>query len=284
MKRDNHWATESEPHVIPFSRTTVKLWGDEEAGYVNDWIFSSSDRIHQLIFSLPPGKGFRHSEHHRTVFGADQLYYVLKGTLVIANPERGEVVRVRAGEAVCFRKDTWHHGFNFGDEELRVLEYFAPPPRAGMSQDYARTRPYLTAGRYAKDEWLGKWPSGTEVRTETRTLTPIRESDVLWRIEGQERNILVGIMFSTENLTVGTIDLLPGRYSEPRSHGGDLSMYVLSGRLNVRLPDRPRPDDWLQVEAGDGFFAPLGVRYMLFNMTDAPVRAIFGVAPSYLSG
>ena len=41
-------------------------WGDEEAGLVQDWIYVSSDRIHAIVFGLPPGEAFRHSDSFRT--------------------------------------------------------------------------------------------------------------------------------------------------------------------------------------------------------------------------
>jgi uncharacterized cupin superfamily protein len=100
---------------------------------VADWIYVSSDRIHQLLFGLPPGGAFRHSEEFRTIFAADEVLYVLSGVMIIANPETGEVHRVEPGEAVFFRRDTWHHAFNYSSEPLRVLEIFAPPPSQGTA-------------------------------------------------------------------------------------------------------------------------------------------------------
>ena len=114
------------------------MWGDPEAGEVFDWIYASTDKVHMLVFGLPPGGAFRHSEEYRTIFAADELLHVLQGVLVIADPETGEVQRAEAGESVFFRRDTWHHAFALGPEPLRVLELFAPPPAAGASSAYAR--------------------------------------------------------------------------------------------------------------------------------------------------
>jgi hypothetical protein len=50
-----------------------------------------------------------------------------RGILVLNNPQTSEVHRALPGEAVFFRCDTWHHGFNYGIDPLRVLEFFAPP-------------------------------------------------------------------------------------------------------------------------------------------------------------
>ena len=104
---------------------------------------------------MPPGGKFTHSESFRTIFAADELLYVLQGTLVLANPATGEVVRAEPGESVFFRRDTWHHGFSYGDEPLRVLEFFAPPPATGTSGAYALQQPYLEVSTYADDAVVG---------------------------------------------------------------------------------------------------------------------------------
>jgi quercetin dioxygenase-like cupin family protein len=113
---------------------TRHLWGDEQSGVVADLIYASTERIHALVFVLPPGGAFRHSPEYRTVFGADEVLHVLRGTMRLANPEIGEVRRVPTGGTVFFGPDTWHHAFAEGDEPLHVLELLAPrPPRVDQS-------------------------------------------------------------------------------------------------------------------------------------------------------
>jgi quercetin dioxygenase-like cupin family protein len=267
------------PGAVRAAEATLKLWGDEAAGYVNDWIYVSNEKIQQLVFSLAPGGRFGHSERHRTNLGADEIFYVLAGVLVLANPETGEVHRVEPGEAVWFGPDTWHHGVSQGTETLRVLEFFAPPPATGSSQPYANTKPYLSAPTYVQDEWLGSWPAASGRSRERRTQRVVRPADVLWRLEGEANQVLVGILLSTERLTCGVVELLPGQRSDLRTHGGDCAGYVLEGRLNLLLLDGKR---WFQVETDDGFFVPAGLPYQWFNMTDRPVRLLFGVAPTYV--
>jgi uncharacterized cupin superfamily protein len=131
------------PALISRADVTRHVWGDPEAGEVADLIYASTERIHCLVFGLPVGGAFTHSPEFRTVFGADELLHVLSGTMLLADPETGEVQRVAAGQSVTFGPDTWHHAFAHGGEPLRVLELFAPPPSAGTSGAYARTKPYL---------------------------------------------------------------------------------------------------------------------------------------------
>jgi mannose-6-phosphate isomerase-like protein (cupin superfamily) len=268
------------PAHIPYGATTRHLWGDADAGEVADWIYVSSNKIHQLLFGMNPGGMFRHSEAHRTVFAADEIYYVVSGTMAICNPETGEVHRVETGEAAFFRRDTWHHALSCGIEPLRVLEYFAPPPSQGTSGAYSRTRPYLTNSLYTQDALLGRWPMEAEAARREFSMRIVRDADLLWRLEGREHMTLVGLLCTTEHLTVGKITLRPGEQTDSRTHGGDLSMYVLDGGPNILLPEQKGPR-WFELQPGDGFYVPEGVPYQIHNITGKPVTVIFGVAPGY---
>lgn len=267
---------------IPFDATSKHLWGDPEAGEVADWIYISNDSIHQIIFGLSSHGWFRHSEAYRTVFGADEVYYVLQGTMVIANPESGEVHRVLPGEAAFFRRDTWHHVYNYSTDPLRVLELFAPPPSQGTSSAYARSKPYLTESRYTQDQWLGQIPMQNEDIKQRTTIQIVREPDYIWRLEGTAFPTLIGLICATEHLTVGKVYLEPGQHSDVQTHGGDEILYVLDGTLHMRVHDEQRPN-WFEVKPGDGFYVPTGVGHQCYNMGNTPVSFICGVAPSYLS-
>jgi len=268
--------------AIRFADTTRHVWGDESSGEVMDWIYVSSAKIHQLVFGLAPGKSFRHSNEFRTIFAADELLYVLSGELLIANPESGEVHRAREGDAVFFRRDTWHHAIAHGDRELRVLELFAPPPAAGTSGSYARTRDNLLGVTYADDGALERWPMEREaIRTE-QTIQVLRGDDQLLRLEGDEDPVLVGILASTEHLTAGTMELRPGQRTEIQRHCGDESGYVLEGTVGIRIgADEGR--SWLEVAPGDGYYLPEGVPHRYYNAGSTAARLVFGVAPSYLA-
>jgi len=268
------------PAHIPYETVTRHLWGDEESGEVADWIYVSSSKIHQLVFGLPPGGAFRHSDNYRTVFAADEVLYVLSGVMVLSNPETGEVHRVQPGEAAFFRRDTWHHAFNFSPEPLRVIEFFAPPPSQGTSGSYAQTKPNLTSPKYSQDQWLSSWPRSQGQAAENFTIRPVRDRDLLWRLEGKEQQLLVGILAATEHLTVGKLQLLAGQRSDVEVHGGDESLYLLEGVLNVRVPENDGPR-WFELKPGDGFFIPEGTSHQYYNMSDSPASFLCGIAPRY---
>jgi mannose-6-phosphate isomerase-like protein (cupin superfamily) len=270
------------PTPLRYAQVASHLWGDAEAGQVADWIYVSSSKIHQLVWGVAPGGAFRHSAEFRTIFGADLVYYVLTGTMVIANPQTGEVHRVQPGEAAFFRKDTWHHAFNYSREPLRVLEFFAPPPSQGTSGAYARTKPLLEVSKYGDDAALGRWPMERAAIEGGFTIHVVRDADLLWRYEGHQDQVLVGLLCSTEHLTVGKLCLLPGQKSDVLRHTGDKSLYVEEGVLHVLCPEQGEGPKWHELGPRDGFYAPAGAAHQFYNIGDKSVHVVFGTAPDYL--
>jgi mannose-6-phosphate isomerase-like protein (cupin superfamily) len=249
----------------------LKLWGDPVAGEVNDWIYVLGERICSLVFSMPPGQKFTQSDAWKPIYAADELYYVVKGTLALANPETGEVVRAEAGEALHFHPDTWHHGYNQGAGELQILEFFAPASQghtvATAGDGYGQAKPPLK-----------RQPQGGKP---TPTIHKVDPRRTLWRLEGEER-ILVGVWVSTPALTAGCIELLPGQSSDMRTHAGELALFVERGTLNILMPGAEPASRWSELHIDDAFYAPPGTPHRFFNMTGEPVRFLFGVSSGYL--
>jgi mannose-6-phosphate isomerase-like protein (cupin superfamily) len=275
---DRSRVTSVESGPVLQHQALLRLWGDKEAGWVNDWVYVSSERLYQIVLSLPPGSCFRHSQQNRTIFGADELYYVLSGRLLLTNPQTGEVCPLEQGEAAWFGPDTWHHGFAQSDRTTRVLEFFAPPPAAGMSQAYARTKPYLGEASYVRDDLLGQ-PGRQPGRLAGPTIRHVKPHQVLWRLEGRQQELLVGVLLSTERLTVARAKMLAGRTSGTRQHRGDLGLYLLEGRLDVILP-RIGGEELFQLSPSDGFFVPAETPYRYRNPSDTPTSFVFAVAPT----
>jgi quercetin dioxygenase-like cupin family protein len=92
--------------------------------------------------------------------------------------------------------------------------------------------------------------------------------------------VLTAILASTEQLSVGKTQILPGRKSDVQSHAGDESLYVLAGTLNVHLPEN-EGTRWFELHPRDGFFTPEGTAHQYYNMSDRPVEFIYGVAPGH---
>jgi quercetin dioxygenase-like cupin family protein len=263
------------PALISRTDVTRHIWGDPRAGEVADLIYASTERIHCLVFGLPVGGRFTHSPEFRTIFGADELLHVLSGTMVLADPETGEVQRVAAGQSVTFGPDTWHHAFAHGGEPLRVLELFAPPPSAGTSGAYARTRPYLETSVYADDSVLGHVPGATAGRGAFRV---VRDEDVVWR---RDLGVLAGVQLSTEHITVHTLEIDSGQVAIEHRHAGDELLFVLRGELWVRAWQDGKAFVF-ELGPEDACFIPAGCEHEYRVYGAGSAEAMVGIAPSYL--
>ncbi len=113
--------TYDAPALVRRSEIKHHVWGDPQSGLVGDWLYASTDKLHVIEFGLAPGRWFKHSPSFRTVFAADEVFYVLQGAMLACNPQTGEVVECVAGESLFFRKDTWHHVRAQGAEPLREI-------------------------------------------------------------------------------------------------------------------------------------------------------------------
>ena len=237
-------------------------------GRLSDWFYADNVRLNLNIVGMAPNGAALHSDQNRSIFGADELFYVLEGKMVQANPVTGEVLVIRPGEAAFFRKDTWHHQWNYSNHQLRMLEFFQPSPKTGTGGRYARdqgehrpavpARPRRSAGPLAD----GARPS----RGANRPCGSSATTTILWRLEGgvRGRELLVGILASTEHMTVGKIEFLGGQRSCEFTHQGDKVIFVEEGNLHIEFPDTRQ---WVELDAWDGCRIPEGTRHSFYNMS-----------------
>lgn len=273
-------AANEQPVLVPFQAARRRLWGDPEAGILSDWFYARTMRVNVNIFSIP-GAGFaKQSGQNRCVFGADEVFYVLEGCMVINNPETGETYRVNRGEAAFFRKDTYNYAFNQGIGALRGLEFFHPTPDSGAGRDYVTSKAPLQKVRYGRDELIGRWPMARQQAREKATIWVIGERDYLWRLEGESAPLLTGLLISTENSTVGKHHVVPAQRTDELVYGGDKVLIVEEGSLHVEFPETR---DWFELGRYDGIVIPEGLSHRYYNESGTTeARALFVVAPGYL--
>ena len=265
--------TYDAPALVRRSEIKHHVWGDPQSGLVGDWLYASTDKLHVIEFGLAPGRWFKHSPSFRTVFAADEVFYVLQGAMLACNPQTGEVVECVAGESLFFRKDTWHHVRAQGAEPLRVLEFFAPPPAQGTSGSYAMKQTYLETSVYRRDELLGNCIGAAKLSSLHRIGT--RERSL--RLEGE---IAVGLIVSTEHLTVAELQVPAGAAGEKTAHGGDALLVGLSGELMVRTHYQSKSATFA-LGSRDAVFIPETGQYEVLSFSGC-ATALLGVAPRYL--
>jgi len=275
--------TPAQPVVMRYRDLERRTWGDEQTGRLADWFYADDAEMNLNIVGMPANGSAVASPANPTVFGADELFYVLEGTMVQSNPVTGEVFVVKPGEAIFFRKDTWHFQWNYSNTQLRMLEFFQPSPKTGTGGAYARAQPPLAGPpKQGQDELLGQWPMARDLPRE-KTTWMIHEHDILWRIEGtvRTREILVGILASTEHMTVAKMNFLGGHRSCEYVHNGEKVIFVESGTLHVEFPGTKK---WVELEAWDGLRIPAGTTHSFYNMSQDPATCLFSVAGDYQPG
>ena len=158
-----------------------------------------------------------------------------------------------------------------------MLELFAPPPSTGSSGAYSRTRPYLESARYADDSVVGDWP-GRATEAATRATLHVIDPARHHRMAG---DTLIGLLWSTAQLTVANVSLSPGGVSSIQRRGGDEVLFGLEGVIHVRawFADETyvfelRPDE--------ACYLPTGSTHEYRNYAGSNTTAIIGVAPTYL--
>jgi mannose-6-phosphate isomerase-like protein (cupin superfamily) len=259
--------------VVSAGDAAAHLWGDDASGFVSDRVYLSSEALHVLEFTLPPGGRFVHSATNPTIFAADVAYVVLEGELWIADPETGEVRHVEAGELVFFRRDTWHHAFNPAPVPVRVLEFFAPPPARGTSSPYARRQPPLRSVHYSDERWRGDWPSRLPEREAAARLRVLREEHLLWGLCDDRARHVEGLAIDTEHLSVAYGRVSAGYVGGELQSVDETLLFVVSGLLNVHLPDMLEGERaWFELAAGDALFLPPGTSYRLVEQNGVEAR------------
>ena len=269
------------PSPIPYDSAARYLWGDDEAGFVPDWYYLSNDSLHYMTYSLPEGRGFTHSEDYPTKYGADEVMIVLAGKFALANPETGEVVRLEERDAVVFREDTWHHGFNVGTGEVVVLEYLSPPPLQGSIDE-----PSDDPVRLPESEWQylpaaaeHSFPMAGTDPVADPTLYRVGADETIGTIDGRENPTFVSLYADTPHLRVGAMDLNPGQTTDAHAHEGDEGVYVGSGEAFIHLPEAG-DEHWFEISADDGFYIPAGTPHEYHNASESETRLYFGISPN----
>ena len=252
------------------------LWGDSEAGYVSDWIYGSSPKIHMMSFEMTVGSRFGNSPDFKTYYNAAETYHCLKGEFTFHCPETGEVHVMKKGDTLYFPPNTWHWGYNFGSETCHILESLTPRTEEAV-EAYAVKTPWLKSIKHGPHELIGKYLPGGSRGKQRATL--VRPGDYLYEIVGEKQPMRVGLVCSTDMLTTAIVDLYAGQESEQFSHPGDKVLFCLEGRMNVYLPfESP---NWWEMSPGDAAFIPEGCAHAFFNSSDSAAKFLFSVAPTY---
>ena len=260
------------------------LWGDEESRQVADLVYGRGERLSAVVFTLGPGHWFGASGVWKPLYDQHRFYYVVQGSLTIHDPEGGQVSIAGTGEAITWRGPRYHFGYNFGDEETVVLDWFAPKERPLDVPEVSLSGTKRPLGEFKGGpyEFLGAWPDrrphSRDHAFESGDIVTVGRAEALNLIQGRRKPLLVSILSSSELLTGGTFRLRASESSEPEQHLGDEILFALTGRLNVLLPES---GDWFELRPLDCLFIPEGTLHQYWSYGAESSSAVFCVAPRY---
>ena len=276
---DEQYKYTYEPKLLRHTEVERYIWGDDESGHVVDWYHRNSDKLIMSLFSLAPGAKWTHSQTYKSFYDADEGYYILQGSLTFHNPETGEVQIVNQGEALHFRRHTWHYGYNFGTEQVLILAGFSPlPPDLTDAETIGQEAPPLDPPLGGRYDLLGNWPWNVTAAKEAEEIKVLSERDWLHIIQGKRTPVRVSLFLSTDRLTMGMFTLLPGMVSDPEVHLGDEIAFVTEGKAHVFLPESRHVFD---METMDATYVPKGTSHRYINEATEPATIVFAVAPRY---
>ena len=245
-----------QPTLLRLGDVRTGSWGSGgAAGQTSDLIYALDDEVCQIAFELAPGGFFTQEGDGFDVYERDTLWRVLEGVFVARNPETDEVHVLHAGDALVFRGDVWHEGFNCGHGRALVLELTAPPP-TGAHEPVGRKRFPLAPA-------AAPGPTARVVRREA----------LRWRLDGGVPPLLVGEIIATPALTAGELHLPPGGRSDVRTLAGSATFYVLDGSFRVERED----GSWFDAGPADGVYLPAAAPHRLANHGVTVATAVFQV-------
>ena len=135
----------------------------------------------------------------------------------------------------------------------------------------------------------GKWPVDPAQARHDLELVKISRDDWKHLIHGEKEHVHVSVMLSTDYAQVGHIRLYPGSHSELENHAGDEVIYMLKGKMAIRVVTTSD----LEVDAananrqhfelcqGEGFLIPEGFVHQYVNLTDEESVFFFGIGPDF---
>ena len=148
--------------------------------------------------------------------------------------------------------------------------------------EHSVTKPSLGSAKAGRFELLGNWPDGApEARRKALNdgdMTTVTKRIALHFVQGNEHPIVEALFASSNDLTAGSVDLIPGARSDDRSHPSDKVIFTTKGTLHVYLPET---FDWFELNEWDLLYVPRNTPHQYWNYSGKHVSFMFLVVPAY---
>jgi quercetin dioxygenase-like cupin family protein len=134
-----------------------------------------------------------------------------------------------------------------------------------------------------------KWP--VDPVNARRALELVKISPNQWKhlVHGREKHVHVSVMLSTDYAQVGHFRLYPGSYSELENHHGDEGIYMVRGKMAIRVVTNPNPEvdaananrQHFELSEGQAFLIPEGYVHQYLNLTDKEAVFFFCIGSDF---
>jgi mannose-6-phosphate isomerase-like protein (cupin superfamily) len=262
----------TEPTLVRRADVPYTLWGDDEAGYVNDLFYVMSAQMMLLAVTLPPGGRWRSSDQCRAFYDTHECVYVVDGQFTCQDPETGEVRTVQSGEMLSMGEKRWHFGYNFGREDLKMLEFIAPPAAQGAFAGVARPRELLGWDATALKNWPRESKRGAD------NLRVCRLADTVEAIIGDANPVLCRVLSCTDKVFLGVLTISPGSRSDELTFPFDVCYYGEGGEVTLHVSSR---GNYFAIRKSDVAFLPARTAHRLFNHTGQTLQMLIGGAGNF---
>jgi mannose-6-phosphate isomerase-like protein (cupin superfamily) len=129
--------TKKRPFVIRKSDEKSMVYGKGERPITNI-VFAGTDKIYFGEYSVKPGSWFEPPDIH----AGDEVYYCLSGTATMFDPVHGETFILKPGDSLLIPKGTWHVGFNFSNENFRIVAVIAPKAWSDLDVNFSEKQAF----------------------------------------------------------------------------------------------------------------------------------------------
>lgn len=135
----------------------------------------------------------------------------------------------------------------------------------------------------------GKWPVDPVEARERRELVKITPGQWKHLVHGIKKHVHVSVIASTNYAQVGRINLPPNSCSELENHDGDEVIYMLEGKMAVRIVETPDLEEdasnanrrHYELCTGEAFLIPEGYIHQYINLTTGQAAFFFGIGPDF---
>jgi quercetin dioxygenase-like cupin family protein len=280
---------EQFPCVIGPDDASYLSWSPEPGNAMATWVHVGTRRLNQGTFYVEPGHWFDAGNHPNP-----EPYYVLRGSLMLSNPDTSDVVELRAGDAANIPALAFHHAWNMGDETCEIL-WWVPGEmhtdefkHAISTKEHGDWRWYgreavMLNGTHARNDGfpshlddLEGWPpqASTKGRLDMQHLPRSRWLHLLHGADPR-LTVLHSYFYCDDQIRCGKVALPAGRESTPESGSWEKTLFVETGALSVNLTGTGRS---LLARPGEVVFLPPGTEHTLQAIGDEPVTALFAEA------